>query len=96
MFNVLKLLIVGLQVSCGDNKYVLDAFNSEYYSIVRENGMFLIRHTFQLPKEMAKEGKKFSPFRKPTTYGRAETLEAAFRTGDALVDKMVPRPRASR
>ncbi|KAJ9112231.1 hypothetical protein QFC22_006315 [Naganishia vaughanmartiniae] len=82
-------------VSCGDNKYVLDAFESEYYSIVRENGLFQIRHTFQLPKEMAKEGKKFSPFRKPTTYGRTETLEAAFRAADALVEKMVPKLRRS-
>ncbi|KAJ9092531.1 hypothetical protein QFC21_006762 [Naganishia friedmannii] len=82
-------------VSCGDSKYVLDAFESEYYSIVRENGLFQIRHTYQLPKEMAREGKKFSPFRKPTIHGRTETLEAAFRAGDALVEKMIPRPRRS-
>lgn len=64
---------------------------TEYFSIIKENGLYQIRHTFQLPKTAAAKGKKYFPYGKWTVYGRTETLEQAFRAADALVEKMVHR-----
>lgn len=79
------------QVSCGDDKYILDVLGTEYFSIIKQNGLYQIRHTVQLPKTASTKGKKFFPYGKWTVYGRTETLEQGFRAGDALAEKMVPR-----
>jgi hypothetical protein len=69
----------------------LDAFGTDIFSIIKDYSLFQVRHTYKLPNAGGGKGKSSPPYGKWTVMGRTESLEQAFRAGDVLVEKMVPR-----
>jgi hypothetical protein len=80
-------------VACGNSKYVLNAEGTEFFSIIKENSIFQIRHGREIPNVDGEDGgtaNKFAPQHGETrVFGRTESLEQAFQTADAFVEKMI-------
>lgn len=77
-------------MSCGDDKYVLDALGSDVFSITKSNTIYRISHMHKPFNTAGDKGRSFVP-PKWTIFGRAQTLQEAFRFGDALIERMVAR-----
>lgn len=77
-------------MSCGDDKYVLDAFGTDVFSITKSNTIYRISHMHKSFNTAGDNGRIFVP-PKWTIFGRAQSLQEAFRFGDALIERMVAR-----
>jgi hypothetical protein len=82
-----------LQVTCGDNKFVLQSVGTNgYFRIIKEGRIYLIQHAMSLPKELSGPGYKSStPYTTTRTYGRSADLAKAFNIADKLVERIIPR-----
>jgi hypothetical protein len=80
-------------VACGNSKYVLDADGTEFFSIIKENSIFQIRHGREIPNVDGEDGgtanNSVPQHGETRVFGRTESLEQAFQTADAFVEKMV-------
>ncbi len=77
------------QVTTSPRTFYLDTTSSGIFSIVHQDGVFLIRHGAPIPKEL---GLKM-PTTQARVHGQEATLDQAFKAGDALVRRILPRSK---
>lgn len=74
-------------IACGDDKYVLESMGYGYFSIVKQNTMWAVRHAMMLPAEVRSK----SPYSALRVYGRTDDLGQAITMGDRLAERLVPK-----